>query len=123
MIVCQVKTPVIVRGDSLSSEDTSVIVRGDSPSSEDRSLHDGDSLSRKKSRGLRFYQQRDITMGASASVAIQEQEARRRSRSIDDSIAQDRAREAKTVKILMLGKFLTLIIMLCMYKDTIARSR
>ncbi|XP_070175902.1 G protein alpha i subunit-like [Littorina saxatilis] len=42
-------------------------------------------------------------MGASASVAIQEQEARRRSRSIDDTIAQDRAKEAKTVKILMLG--------------------
>ena len=44
-------------------------------------------------------------MGASASVAIQEQEARRRSRSIDVTIAQDKAKEAKTVKILMLGEY------------------
>lgn len=48
----------------------------------------------------------DVTniMGASASVAMQEQEARRRSRSIDDTIAQDKAKEARTVKIVMLGK-------------------
>lgn len=43
-------------------------------------------------------------MGASASVAMQEQEARRRSRSIDDSIAADKEKQARTVKILMLGK-------------------
>ncbi|XP_025113632.1 G protein alpha i subunit-like [Pomacea canaliculata] len=42
-------------------------------------------------------------MGASASVAMQEQEARRRSRSIDDSIAADKEKQARTVKILMLG--------------------
>ncbi|KAK7477871.1 hypothetical protein BaRGS_00030867, partial [Batillaria attramentaria] len=42
-------------------------------------------------------------MGASASVAIQEQEARKRSRSIDETLAADREKLTKTVKILLLA--------------------